>query len=369
MEDNDRAANPVDKHIRAPLLLHSMAEFRHIFFDAFTVAGVNTVIEIGAEEGILTSELIEWATKHGGSVWAIDPAPSPRLRDLANRHELFDLVVSNSLEALPQVPDADCYLIDGDHNYYTVSQELRGIVAERAERTRLPLVFLHDVGWPSGRRDQYYSPNDIPESARQPLRYDRGVVPGDPDVVQGGFRGDGEFAVATREGGPHNGVLTAIEDFLDNHPEFELHIVPSVFGLGVLVPGSAPYADRIRELLAPYEENPLLQNLEANRLALYLKVLELQDVLGERDSIERDMRKQLEETQLRVRDTAVENRALWMRQRELEEQKDQLRVKLQEILSSRSFRLIDHLSRAALLAGRDLGLSQADLRRVIDDTA
>jgi hypothetical protein len=367
MEDTGKALNQVDRHVRVPLLLHSMAEFRHMFFDAFAVADVKTVVEIGAEEGILTEELIEWATRNQGAVWAIDPAPSPRLRDLADRHEEFDLVVAHSLEALPTLPQADCYLIDGDHNYYTVSEELRAIVGERVEPNRLPLVFLHDVRWPSGRRDQYYSPNDIPEAARQPFRYDRGVVPGNPDLVQGGFRGNGEFAVATREGGPHNGVLTAVEDFLDDHPELELHIVPSVFGLGVLLPRSASYAGRIRDLLSPYEENPLLQRLEANRLALYVKVLELQDVLDERASIERDLRKQLEEIDLRVRDTAVENRALWVRQRELEEQKKRLRIKLAEILSSRSFRLIDSLSRAGKFIGRDLGVSRSQLQEIVDD--
>ena len=32
----------------------------------------------------------------------------------------------------------------------------------------LPVCFLHDVGWPYGRRDLYYAPERIPEEFRQP---------------------------------------------------------------------------------------------------------------------------------------------------------------------------------------------------------
>jgi hypothetical protein len=355
-----------------------MAEFRDIVFDAFKAARVKTVVEIGAEGGILTSELIEWAKENQGAVWAIDPSPSSHLRNLADQHDVLNLVVANSLDVLPKLPEADCYLVDGDHNYYTVSEELREIVDERTESAQLPLVFLHDVAWPSGRRDQYYAPDEIPESARQSFRYDCGVVPGNQDVVQGGFRGNGEFAVATQEGGPKNGVLTAIEDFVLHHAELEFHVVPAVFGLGVMFPKAGSYASRVRKVLAPYEGNQLLQRLEDNRLALYLKVLELQDVLVERFANERELYKQLEQTLLRVRDKAVENRALRLRQAELDDevsrlgvanhQKEELRIALGKVLASRSLRLTDAFARIGQVVGRDVGLSRSELRRLFDDT-
>ena len=34
----------------------------------------------------------------------------------------------------------------------------------------LPLLVLHDVGWPYGRRDLYYDPDDIPASTASPWR-------------------------------------------------------------------------------------------------------------------------------------------------------------------------------------------------------
>ena len=46
-------------------------------------------------------------------------------------------------------------IIDGDHNYYTVSEELR-LIAERARTAPLPLLLFHDVCWPHARRDDYF---------------------------------------------------------------------------------------------------------------------------------------------------------------------------------------------------------------------
>ena len=62
-------------------------------------------------------------------------------------------------------------LIDGDHNWYTVVNELRMLRDNaRAGREPLPVLILHDVGWPYGRRDLYYDPSTIPEEHRQPHR-------------------------------------------------------------------------------------------------------------------------------------------------------------------------------------------------------
>ena len=38
-------------------------------------------------------------------------------------------------------------ILDGDHNYHTLSGELAAI-AERAEGSGMPLLLIHDIGWP-----------------------------------------------------------------------------------------------------------------------------------------------------------------------------------------------------------------------------
>ena len=60
-------------------------------------------------------------------------------------------------------------LVDGDHNWYTVDLELRMLAeAARREDEPLPILILHDVLWPYGRRDLYYDPTNIPSEFRQP---------------------------------------------------------------------------------------------------------------------------------------------------------------------------------------------------------
>ena len=63
-------------------------------------------------------------------------------------------------------------ILDGDHNYYTLSEELR-LIAERASGARLPLLIFHDIGWPLARRDAYYAPERIPTSTASRWRTTR----------------------------------------------------------------------------------------------------------------------------------------------------------------------------------------------------
>lgn len=237
-------------------------------------AGARSVVEVGAYAGDLTSVLIRWAARSGGQVYAIDPSPQNRLTALERESPDLELVRETSLSALPRLPVTDAVVIDGDHNYYTVSEELR-LIDERARETDLPLLFLHDVAWPHGRRDDYFAAELIPEEHRQPIAKGGGLIPGESGVRPGGlpYRGS-----AAREGGPRNGVLTALEDFVSGREELRLAIVPVFFGLGVVWCCDASWADDIAEILDPWDRNPLLERLERNRvhhLALaHVKLLE-----------------------------------------------------------------------------------------------
>jgi hypothetical protein len=73
-------------------------------------------------------------------------------------------------------------------------------------------------------------------------------------------------AAAAREGGPGNGVLTAVEDFVAERDDVRLAIVPAFFGLGVVWRSSAPYADAVAAALEPWDGNALLARLEGNRV-------------------------------------------------------------------------------------------------------
>jgi hypothetical protein len=255
-----------------------MAEFRELILSLLDLVCAETIVEIGGEDGTFTRELVARCKDRGGSVWCIDPKPSPALVSLCDAESAATLVQEMSVDALPHLKAADAYLIDGDHNHYTVTRELQAIWANAARDA--PLVALHDVGWPLADRDLYYAPDKLPSVAVHPYTYDEGVTLDRSGVVAGGFRGEGAFALARSAGGPANGVRTAIDDFLAERDDLRLVVVPCVFGLGVMYPASARWTESLERLLAPYNANPLLERLERNRLALYLKVIELQDELN-----------------------------------------------------------------------------------------
>ena len=235
-----------------------------------------SVIEVGAFMGELTRLLLRWADTTGASVIAVDIAPHPDLESLAPAHERLKLVRASSHTALAELPLADAIILDGDHNYYTVSEELR-VIAERAgEQRRLPLLLLHDVGWPHGRRDDYYVPERIPAEHRQPLA-DAGLYPGVPGTYHGGIPCDNP---AAHEGGARNGVLTAVEDFVSKHDALRLAIVPAFYGLGVIWDGGGPYHDALTRVVSAWDRNPLLQRMEDNRV-LHLANTHVQMILAQ----------------------------------------------------------------------------------------
>ena len=247
----------------------SLANNAELLLGTLDAAGVRSVAEVGAYAGDLTRLLLRWAERAGATVMAIDPLPKPPLEQLAAERGDLELVRATSHEALQTVDLPDAVILDGDHNYFTVAGELR-IVAERAEAAGqpLPLLLFHDVGWPHGRRDLYEAPEAIPAEHRLPMVEGGGLFPGIAGIRPGGLP---MRASAEREGGPRNGVLTAIEDFAEERPDLRLVIIPSFFGLGILWARDAPYADALAELLDPWDRNPLLERLEENRV-LHLSV-------------------------------------------------------------------------------------------------
>ena len=121
-------------------------------------------------------------------------------------------------------------------------------------------------------------PTAFPEEHRQPLAHDAALAPGEAGVADAGLRYEW---VARREGGPRNGVLTAIEDFARSHEGVRIAIVPAFFGVGVVWHRDAPWAGAVAEIVEPWDRNPLLQRLEANRVALLIERLRLGVEYGE----------------------------------------------------------------------------------------
>jgi methyltransferase family protein len=242
----------------------SLAHSAELMLPCLDAAGARSVVEVGAYAGDLTRVLVAWAERSGARVGAVDPAPQPGLEQLASENPKLELIRETSLEALPRIPMPDAVVIDGDHNWYTVREELR-LIAERAPGAELPLLMFHDVSWPHGRRDDYFDASQIPEEARHPVAGDKGgIFPGEPGVRPGG--GLPYPRSAEHEGGPRNGVLTAIEDFVADEEGLRLAVVPSFFGFGAVWHRDAPWAGEVEAIVSPWDCHPLLERLEANRV-------------------------------------------------------------------------------------------------------
>jgi SAM-dependent methyltransferase len=260
--------------------LYSLTSFGEIILPALALAGARRIVEIGSEYGGFTQKLHAYASQIGGQLISIDPAPKTDALDFiaANRNNPhFQFVQNTSINALPAMAGADAYVIDGDHNYFTVRSELDLISQTRGDESLL--IFEHDVCWPCGRRDMYYNPDAIPPESRHSHSFEKGITLDNAGMIKGGLRG-GDIGFALHEGGGANGVRTAIEDFLAEHSALGFEVVPVVLGLGIIYSRTAPWADRLVKLLRPFTTSPLLELLERNRLELYLKVIELQDQLA-----------------------------------------------------------------------------------------
>ena len=312
----------------------SMGQMTELLLPCLDAVQARSVLEVGAFAGDLTRILVGWAGRVGARVSAVDPAPQPGLVELAEREPQLELVRETSLDALPHLPVPDALVIDGDHNYHTVSQEL-ALIGARAPGQELPLLLFHDVCWPHGRRDDYFDPEQIPVEARHPtIGGGGGISPGNPGVDP---RGLPYPRSAAREGGPHNGVLTAIEDFVAGREQVRLVVIPTFFGLGVAWHTARSYAASLAALLDPFDHHPVLARLEANRV----------------DQLARRHRLQTE---------------LW----ELQAQLTRQRALLDRLLHSSAFALAERLSRlraATGIAPEAATVSRAAIRAALEDAA
>ncbi len=309
----------------------SLVNVAEVMIPCLDVVSARSIVEVGAYAGDLTGLLLQWAKGANAQVSAVDPFPQKELVQLSEENAELDLVRETSLEALKHIAMPDVMIIDGDHNYWTVSQELE-LIAARAEGAELPLLMFHDVCWPHARRDDYYDPELIPQEYRQPYEEGAGLFPGIEGVREGGLP---YRSPAAREGGPRNGVLTAVEDFVEAREGLQLAVVPAFYGLGVVWHVDAPWAAAVAETLEPYDRNPMLERLESNRVAhLATSMLQMSELGKERARIQRQ------------------------------------RLLLQRLLDSSAFSVAERLSRLRLKLGigsHQSEISKEDVRRILSD--
>lgn len=232
------------------------------------------VVEIGCDMGKNTRKILKYCINNGAKLSAIDPNPKFNVEEWKEQYgDVFYFYKELSLNALPLIKDYDAVLIDGDHNWYTVYNELK-IIEKSYQHQNFPVIFLHDVSWPYGRRDLYYSPENIPEVFRQPYKK-LGILPNQSSLVEKGGLNDHLYN-AIYENNLKNGVLTAVEDFLkETNLQLCFKQVEGFHGLGIIYLENKELDLFINNLL---KNSNIPYLLEKERIASIIKIKELRKI-------------------------------------------------------------------------------------------
>ncbi len=196
--------------------------------------GAKRIVEIGALRGETTVLMLD-RLGADAELHVIDPSPefdpTEHEKQFPGQYFFHRDISHNVLTSLPAM---DVALVDGDHNWYTVYHELKMLGATAREAgTPLPVLVMHDVCWPYGRRDLYYAPERIPEEFRQPYAQ-RGMRMDRKQLLRGGGLNP-TMNNAVEEGGPRNGVMTALDDFVAEHDRpLRRVVLPIYFGLAIV---------------------------------------------------------------------------------------------------------------------------------------
>jgi GT2 family glycosyltransferase len=208
-----------------------------LIFPLLDALAARVIVEVGTDLRAVTGLVLEWAQANDAIVHAIDPDPNLSVERLVAEHGgRLRFHPARSLEVLGRIADVDLALIDGDHNWYTVINELRTLERRAREDGRdPPVILVHEIGWPYGRRDAYHDPATIPEAHRQPHAR-RGVVPGQAELGTGL---NDHLENALLEGSAANGVLTAVEDFIaESDGSWRSWSIAGLGGMAVLTSAS-----------------------------------------------------------------------------------------------------------------------------------
>ena len=268
-----------------PVQIGSLEIFWTLIEPILRTFPASRICEIGVAEGAFTARLLAWTREHGCAYVGIDPELSQTAAGLISgtgrARDGEKMLRNHSLAVLPALDRCDAYFLDGDHNFFTVRNELTliaGAARGADDRQPNPIVFVHDIGWPWGRRDMYHLPTVVPAGARQAWSETLGVALDGDVLIDGGLREPGRYAIAVSAGGPRNGVLTAVEGFLagPEGADWSAIILPVAYGLAILYrPADASLPVACREELLALQSTAattaqFFQACEQNYLRLYL---------------------------------------------------------------------------------------------------
>ena len=206
------------------------------------------IVEIGSDKGLNTKNILDYCHENESKLTSIDPSPNFDVEYFKEEfNDEFDFIMDLSLNCLDSLDSYDIILIDGDHNWYTVYNELKTI-EKNFDQNNFPLIILHDVSWPYGRRDMYYNPKNIPSQFLNEFNK-LGMKPNKKELLDvGGINQSLNNAII--ENTPKNGVLTAIEDFIfESKLKLSFYKINGFNGLGLIYPENNQFTKLIQEIV------------------------------------------------------------------------------------------------------------------------
>ncbi len=200
-------------------------------------------------------EILDYYKEFGNSILFINS--NNCLANIDSTENLLpDSIVNNSIDIsedyilnkLPHLNNYGAIFIQDDPNWFTIYNELNIIYINNDE---FPLVFICNNRYPFKYRDSYIDPNMIPKdylleySSFLPINYNDEII-----SVEDGFY----HAIYDKT--PKNGVLTAINDFLDEHDDIGLMDI-NLGEISILYPKSTISKIRIDKIFEDIESNNL----------------------------------------------------------------------------------------------------------------
>ncbi len=286
------------------------------------------IVEIGSQQGLNTEKLLRYCQGRQSTLHTIDPSPEFDVEAWQNEFgECFVLHKALSLNALPKIDAIDIALIDGDHNWYTVYNELKLLELQSGGASgTLPVIIFHDVGWPYGRRDLYYNPDNIPDEFRKPYKK-LGLMPGCTELLEKGGM-NRHLCNSIYEHNLQNGVLTAIEDFIkESDQKLRFVSIRALSGLGILAPASLvttniPFRELLDSLSMRDTINNIMGKLEIERIEIKIK---LEDKIAQHSNYKKNQEELVEKVKQSNEDStarlAESEKALSRNKKELAQQK------------------------------------------------
>lgn len=292
--------------------------WENIVFPLINKLKPNYIVEVGAERGTNTMSMLEYCAENDGNLTCIDPFPLFDVDSLKEKYgEKFEMIEDLSLNVLDSIKDYDLILLDGDHNWYTIYNELKSIESNFNQDT-FPFIIFHDISWPYARRDIYYNPNDIPEEFLN--KYEKkGIYPGESKLREVGGLNSSIYN-ATEENTPKNGVLTGIEDFIkESDLNLTFKTLNAFHGLGLMYTPNSETDKIIHDIIWTSDITVVMDNY-------YLK-----KTIDLGDNINR-LKKEISQKNQELNNLKSENK-------ELKAENKKLNKKQKEIFSSNSWKI------------------------------